>query len=1186
MNGLYEVLRDDVNFNKLLDAARGGVTPFLATGVSTKVAPILIGATSEGAKQRLIIASDEIKGRQLAADLKNYTENVYYYPAKDVLFYYADVAGNETAKARLEIIKHLTESENITVVTTIEGLMDKLPPKYHFAKNAMEIKVDSEIDWKSFNLTLTSMGFELVDMVEEPGQFSVRGGIIDVYPLTEECPYRIELFDTIVDEIRSFDIDTQRSIEKISEFTIYPSTEFVLNERQINEGIRRIKDECKARIAELKAVHHSEQCNRLTKKVDELLDAIENFPTEVNYDNLVNFFYDETESFLDYFDADASIYAVGVGNIKGAAEVYEIGLIASLSSRLEGGYILPSEATISYGSNEIIGRLMNRNIVLFSSENFKDKDLGIKASCDIRTSAVVSYENKFTELVEDIKKYAGKDYRVVILSPSKTRATRLAKEITDAEVPAYFKEKITSKLAAKEVVVSVGRISEGFILDDSKLFVIGEEDIFTKKEIKKKRRKKFTEGEKIESFVDITVGDYVVHENHGVGVYRGLEKVEAGGIIKDYISIEYLGGSKLFVPVEQLGVIGKLTDKSADRKPKLNKLGGADWTKVRTRVRERVDNIARELVELYAIRQSSKGFAYSADSSWQEEFEEMFPYDETYDQQKAIDDTKKDMESDKIMDRLVCGDVGFGKTEVALRAAFKAVQDGKQVAYLVPTTILCEQHFETFKERMKNYPVEIRMLSRFCSTKQIRETLKDLKNGAVDIVIGTHRLISKDVEFKDLGLLIIDEEQRFGVKHKETIKQMKKNVDVLTLTATPIPRTMHMSLVGIRDISLLLEPPVDRNPIQTFVMEHDMEFVKEAVNRELARDGQVFYVHNRVNNIDEVASSLREILPEVRIEFAHGKMDGKTIEDIMRRFVKKEIDVLVSTTIIETGLDIPNVNTIIIDDADKFGLSQLYQLRGRVGRSNRSAYAFLMYKRDKVLREVAEKRLEAIKEFSGLGSGYKISLKDLEIRGAGNLVGSEQSGNIEAVGYDLYCKMLADAVNRLKGNEIKVDFTTSIDLPVDAYIADNYVKNEFAKLDFYKRIARVTSEEDVEEIVAEAKDRFGEPPREFYELLDISKLRHKANGAYITEIKDLGGRIRFAMHKDAPVLVERVDTVIKRYGGKLRILAGDVTSFVLSYELEAKDKLGIQDEMILLADEVINDIMYLYGDKTEGEQNE
>ncbi len=611
--------------------------------------------------------------------------------------------------------------------------------------------------------------------------------------------------------------------------------------------------------------------------------------------------------------------------------------------------------------------------------------------------------------------------------------------------------------------------------------------------------------------------------------------------------------------------IGKFSEKDG-RKPKLNKLGGTAWGKTTSRVRDVVESVAEELVNLYAIRQNNRGYSFSKDTEWQREFEEMFPYDETPDQIHAIRDTKKDMESDKIMDRLICGDVGFGKTEIALRAAFKCVQDGQQAAYLVPTTILAEQHYNTFTERMKDFPVRVRVLTRFCTTKEIKETIADLKSGKVDIVIGTHRLLSKDVSFFKLGLLIIDEEQRFGVKAKETIKELKKTVDVLTLTATPIPRTLHMSLVGIRDMSLLEEPPVDRRPIQTYVMEYDREIVKEAINRELARKGQVYYVYNRVEDIADVAAGLREMLPEIRIQYAHGKMNARELENIMHEFIKHEIDVLVSTTIIETGLDISNVNTIIIQNADKFGLAQLYQLRGRVGRSDRNAYAFLMYQKGKILKDVAEKRLSAIREFTDLGSGYKISLKDLEIRGAGNVLGNVQSGHMEDVGYDLYVKMLNHAIRTLKGEKIEVDFDTRLEIPVDAFVPDTYVKNEGLKLDLYKKIARITSEEDAESVIEEARDRFGNPPKEMERLIRTALLRNKAHSAKITEIcyhQDTNMTDFFILNGTA-VHVEKIPVFLKKFNHRheavrARLLTGLKSGFSVKVSGSAQQNQMMQD---------------------------
>ena len=670
-------------------------------------------------------------------------------------------------------------------------------------------------------------------------------------------------------------------------------------------------------------------------------------------------------------------------------------------------------------------------------------------------------------------------------------------------------------------------------------------------------------GQKINSLSEISVGDYVVHEKYGLGIYRGMEKIESDGITKDYINIEYKDASNLFVPASQLELIQKYSNLSA-RKPKLNKLGGTEWEKTKSRVRSQVQIAAQDLVKLYAERQAKEGYAYGKDTVWQKEFEELFPYEETEDQLSAIEDTKRDMESHRIMDRLICGDVGYGKTEVAIRAAFKAVMDSKQVVYLVPTTILAQQHYNSFKERMEHYPVEIAMLSRFCTPKEQKRIFDGLKNGTIDIVIGTHKVLSKNIKYKNLGLLIIDEEQRFGVKQKEKIKQLKKDVDVLALSATPIPRTLHMSLAGIRDMSVLEVPPVDRRAIQTYVMEYNEELVREAIERELGRGGQVYYVYNRVNNIDEVAAGLQRLLPNATVEYAHGQMGERQLETIMSGFINKEIDVLVSTTIIETGLDIPNVNTMIIQDAQLFGLSQLYQLRGRVGRSNRTAYAFLMYRRNSILKEEAEKRLKAIREFTDLGSGFKIAMRDLEIRGAGNLLGAEQSGHMESVGYDLYCKMLNEAVLTMKGEQQEVDtFTTSIDLSIDAYIPETYIKSESEKLSWYKRIATIETQEESEDMIEEMTDRYGDTPAPLIRLMDVALLREEAHQAWLLSIEQKGSKILFTMNPRAKVRVEEIDGFLKQYRNKMKIKPEANPVFVFeSTGIPKKDLLAKVREII------------------------
>ena len=1166
MKALTDALREAPEFQDIEQKSREKA-PLHVHGLNQSAIPLFTEAIAGDAQVRLIVTYEERRARELAEGMKCFDRAVYFYPAKDALFYYADVAGNEAKRQRLSVIKRIAEGEKVTVVMTVEGLMDKLPALSDIKQHVIRLSKEEEISPESFSKRLVEIGYERTQMVELPGQFSVRGDILDIYPLTEECPYRVTLWGDEIETIRSFDVESQRSIEEVSEVTVYPAAEICLDDKRLDRGLNLIEAESKKQLAALKGEFRTEQYARLKRMVESAKEELTEWGSTTGLDSMVEYFYEETVSFLDYVPTDAVLLVDEPEKVKRHAETYSAEFARSMEGRLLGGYVLPTQARVLYGGKEIVSALAKRKPLLVSELYTKQPAWKEASNAELTAKNAAGYNNSFETLLADLEKYKKKSYRIVILSPSATRGKRIAADLRSNDCMAHFSEDKFHRVQPGEVWVTLGRIDQGYELPQAGLLVISEGNIFKRREIKKRGKLPKYHGDRIASFDDVSIGDYVVHQNHGVGIYRGLDKVETDGRLKDYITIEYAKGSKLFIPVDQLFMIGKLSAKDGAPR-KLNRLGGPEWERVRSRVKTHVTEIAEELVNLYALRETMQGFAYSPDTPWQREFEELFPYEETADQEKAIEDTKHDMETGKIMDRLVCGDVGFGKTEVAIRAAFKAVQDNRQVAYLVPTTILAEQHFETFTERMKDFPVTVRMLSRFCTAKQIRETLAELESGKADIVIGTHRLLSKDVSFKRLGLLIIDEEQRFGVKHKEKIKQMKKNVDVLTLTATPIPRTLHMSMVGLRDISLLEEPPIDRMPIQTYVMEYDTEFVKEAITRELARDGQVYYVYNRVNTIEDVAAKLRELLPNARIEFAHGKMNERELEDIMHAFIHKEIDVLVSTTIIETGLDIPNVNTIIVQDADRFGLAQLYQLRGRVGRSSRSAYAFLMYKRDKVVSEVAEKRLSAIREFTDLGSGYRISMRDLEIRGAGNLLGEEQSGNIEAVGYDLYCKMLSDAVKRLSGQETMPDFTTAIELPVEAYIPDTYVKNEFIKLDLYKRISRCENHEDTDDILEEVRDRFGEPPREFLRLLDIANIRGLAHRAYITDVKYTAGEVRILMVPDAPVHADRMDGLLREYRGTLKFVPGELPGFSF-----AADK-TVQEELLTHVEQVTQS---LYG---------
>ncbi len=1051
----------------------------------------------------LILAEDERKAREIYEDYRLYNSEIMFYPAKDLLFFQADIHGNLLIRQRMQVVRALLERKNVTVVTSVDGCMDYLMPLEYIRTRLLHFCRDSELDMDKLKEELVSLGYERVGQVEMPGQFSVRGGIIDIYPLTEENPWRIELWGDEIDSIRSFDAQSQRSLENLEEITIYPA------------------------------------CEETDKK------------------GMV--------TFLDYFPEGKTLVFLDEPNrLSEAARGIEEEFRASRENREKKGLRnLPDEWICGF---EMLRTRLNQSncVALCTLEAVKD-NWRITDKFSIMGKSISSYHGSFELLVKDLRQYKKQGYQIILLSGSRTRAERLARDLQDEGLSAFYGQDFDRVLLPGEIMVSYGHAGRGFEYPLIKFAVMTETDIFGREQ--KKRKKKTYSGRHIQDFSELAPGDYVVHERYGLGIYRGIEKVEVDRIVKDYIKIEYRDRSNLYILATQLNALQKYSGSETAKQPKLNQLGGKEWNKTKSRVRGAVKNIAKELVELYAARQEKEGYVCGPDTVWQREFEEMFPFEETEDQLTAIEETKRDMESSKIMDRLICGDVGYGKTEVALRAAFKAVQESRQVVYLVPTTILAQQHYNTFVQRMKEFPVRVDLLCRFRTPAQQKKTIADLKKGQVDIVIGTHRVLSKDVEFRNLGLLIIDEEQRFGVAHKEKIKQLKKDVDVLTLTATPIPRTLHMSLIGIRDMSVLEEPPMDRLPIQTYVMEYDEETVREAISRELRRGGQVYYVYNRVNNIADAALRIAELAPDARVEFAHGQMSERELERVMYDFINGEIDVLVSTTIIETGLDIPNVNTMIIHDSDSYGLSQLYQLRGRIGRSNRTAYAFLMYRQNRMLKETAEKRLSAIREYTELGSGFKIAMRDLELRGAGNLLGAEQHGHMNAVGYDLYCKMLNEAVKEARGIRTMEDFETSVDLTMDAFIPDYFISNEFQKLDIYKRIAVIESQQDYDDMLEELLDRFGEPPRAVMNLLAIARLKALAHQAYITEIRQMEGHIRITLYERARINPEGIPELLKKYSGGLRFKAEQEAKFLLAPVGDIMEALtGFVNELLTLVE--------------------
>ena len=1067
-------------------------------------------ALSDGFDFKIIATSSEMKAKQVYEEYRFLDSDIYLYPAKDLLFYQADLRGKYLLKQRMEVFQAIMEGRGVTVVTSFDGFMDALLPVEMIRERIRTLKLGETVDFEQLKKDMVLLGYDREEQIEGPGQFAVRGGILDIYPLTEEVPIRVELWGDEIDSIRTFDVESQRSIENLEEITIYPATDFP------EEEAKRV-------------------------------------------------------SFLDYFDADKTILFLDEPvRLIEKGDGVEAEFVQAQANRFESGLDVSDEEMKLFEAKEVAEKMSHFSCIAFSALEMKCKELRAKEVFHLQSKSVNPYNNSFEMLTRDLKRLKRTGYRVVLLSGSRTRAKRLAEDLRDYNLSSFYSEDMEREVQDGEIMVTYGHVTEGYEYPMLKFMVISETDIFGK--TKKKKKRKTYEGQKILNFAELKAGDYVVHENHGLGIYQGIEKIEVDKVAKDYMKISYAGGGNLYIPATQLDLIQKYASADA-KKPKLNRLGGQEWTKTKTRVRGAVKEIAKDLVQLYAARQEKEGFVYGEDTVWQREFEEMFPFEETDDQLLAIDAVKRDMESTKIMDRLICGDVGYGKTEIAIRAAFKAVQENKQVVYLVPTTVLAQQHYNTFMQRMKEFPVRVDLMCRFRSPAQQKKTIEDTKRGLVDIVIGTHRVLSDDMEFKDLGLLIIDEEQRFGVQHKEKIKKLKENIDVMTLTATPIPRTLHMSLIGIRDMSVLEEAPNDRMPIQTYVMEYNDEMVREAIQRELSRQGQVYYVYNKVKDIDEIAARIQKLVPEANVAYAHGQMREHKLENIMLDFINGEIDVLVSTTIIETGLDISNANTMIIHDADQLGLSQMYQLRGRVGRSNRMAYAFLMYRRDKLLKEVAEKRLAAIREFTDLGSGFKIAMRDLEIRGAGNLLGAEQHGHMEAVGYDLYCKMLNEAVKHLKGELEEEPYTTTVDLNVDAFIPASYIPNEYQKLDIYKRIASIENEEEMDDMLEELIDRFGDVPKKVQQLLSIALLKALAHSAYVVSVEQKGEVFKFTMYEKAKVHVERIPLLLEKFKGNLKFTVD--TNPYFTYQKLSKNKKEKDEDVLELVKNVLNEIKTL-----------
>ncbi|HWO94952.1 MAG TPA: transcription-repair coupling factor [Bacillus sp. (in: firmicutes)] len=1140
MLGIKKYFYETEDIQTVVGSLEEGLSEQMIAGLSGSSRSILTASLYERKQHPFLIVTHNLyQAQKVYEDLINLLpeEPIFLYSSNDLIASEIATASPELRAQRIEVLNYWSHQSKGIIVTPISGLRKLLPPKALWQKSQLTFKVGEDIELEEQLAKFVTLGYERVGMVSSPGEFSIRGGIIDIYPLTEELPVRIELFDTEVDSIRTFTIEDQRSQTKMNEITIGPAVEMVFTDEDLQRGISSLE---KGLSATIKKVKDPAVKEKILELVGQELEQLKQGSIPEHVFKYVSLFYEKPTSLLDYVPDHTVVIFDETTRIHEMSDQLDKEEADWITDLLAGGEIIHG-ASLSQKLSDLIGKTTKRRIYLslfLKHIPFTNPQNIINISC----KSMQQFYGQMNLLKSEMDRWLKSNMAVVLLGANQERVEKLERVLADYEISASVLS-TDSDIVQGKVQIMQGDLQAGFELPMQKLAVLTEEELFKKRAKKTQRRQKLSNAERIKSYSELNVGDHVVHINHGIGRYLGIETLEINGIHKDYIHIKYEGSDKLYVPVEQIDQVQKYVG-SEGKEPKLYKLGGNDWKKVKKKVESSVQDIADDLIKLYAEREASKGYAFSPDGDMQRSFETSFPYQETEDQLRSIQEIKRDMERERPMDRLLCGDVGYGKTEVAIRAAFKAINDGKQVAFLVPTTILAQQHYETIRERFQDYPINIGLLSRFRTRKQLQETTKGLKNGTVDIVVGTHRLLSKDVVYKDLGLLIIDEEQRFGVTHKEKIKQMKTNVDVLTLTATPIPRTLHMSMLGVRDLSVIETPPENRFPVQTYVAEYNPGLVREAIERELAREGQVYFLYNRVEDIERKAEEISMLVPDARVAFAHGKMNETELEAVILSFLEGEYDVLVSTTIIETGVDIPNVNTLIVHDADKMGLSQLYQLRGRVGRSSRVAYAYFTYRKDKVLTEVAEKRLQAIKEFTELGSGFKIAMRDLSIRGAGNLLGSQQHGFIDSVGFDLYSQMLKEAIEaRKEGNEEKKEaFEVEINIDIDAYIPDQYIADGRLKIEMYKRFRAVETLEDVQELQEEMIDRFGDYPEEVAYLFKIAETKVYAKLYLVESIMQAKQNVTILLSEQASDTID---------GAKL-FKAGNEFGRVISLGMEGK----------------------------------
>jgi len=1144
MLSITRICEEIPEFDKLLKDLDRGLSNLFAYGVSDSQRAFMIASMKKKTRsQILVVTPDSLEAKRLADDLAFFLkpEEVAIFPASSVIPYETAARSLESTAQRLKVMDTLLSEKPVVMVAPVQALFNKLVPPDIVKKFTLYFKVGESVPLEDVILKLSAMGYERVDMIEGRGQFAVRGGILDVYPLTADYPYRLEFFDDVVDSIREFLPEDQRSKNSLEQIYVGPAREVVYDESTAETAAMNIARELKKRIEILGSLGHDKISRHLEDKVQEHIEKLENGLFFEAAELYISHLYPSLATITDYFTRKPVTVLIEPGRIREAQKSSAFEAEETFKGLLERGEILASQANIYYSPFEMLEELKKFKTVYMATLPKIHPEFEPQGLYSFQFRSMTPLYGKLDLLVEEITRLKRRKYRILVLSGTAERGEHMLRSLKERNLEAVLVPEL-EELQPGQVAIMPGTLERGFEEPQTKFAIISDIEVYGRPKKQQPHPRPAAKGKKIAGFQELTVGDYVVHTAHGIGKYLGVETLEVAGHKKDYFALSYAGGDKLYVPTDQVDSIQKYVG-SDENPPRLNKLGGSEWNKIKSRAKEAVREMAEELIKLYAARQSMNGFCFSKDTPWQKEFEDMFPYEETSDQLTAIEEVKRDMESDKPMDRLLCGDVGYGKTEVALRAAFKAVMDAKQVAVLVPTTILAEQHYHTFSERFAPFPVKIDVISRFKSPAEQKEILKRLRSGEIDIIIGTHRLLQKDIKFKYLGLLVVDEEQRFGVSHKEKIKQLKKNVDVLTLTATPIPRTLHMAMSGVRDMSIIETPPEDRFPIQTYVVEHNESLIRDAILRELSRGGQVYYVYNRIGTIHEEARNLQVLVPEARIAVAHGQMHEDELEEVMLNFYDHNIDVLVCTTIIETGLDIPNVNTLIITSADKLGLSQLYQLRGRVGRSNRQAFAYLTYKKDRVLSETAEKRLSAIREFTEFGSGFKIALKDLEIRGAGNLLGTEQHGHMMAIGYDLYTKLLSAAVKELKGEKVEEEVQPVIELSISAYISDEFVKNTAHKMEIYRRIAAVETIEEADDLEEEVEDRFGDIPEPARNLIEISRIKVRARKLKIASIIQQADFIRFQFRDVQALTPEMIFRLSAAFQKQLTFLGSSVPAF-------------------------------------------